>query len=113
MEDEDIKNYIVTIITVIIILLILVVVLINNTDIDNKIKQTLIQKCDNYNTTQHFNIIKQYLIFSSFAQKNIYLYNYTNETYVCKADIEMCSEGLRLCFDGAIFSEQINYTINK
>ena len=75
----------------------------------------IIEQCKVVSYDEHFSSLKSFTLFTNYTiiSKGVKEYNVVNNsliTYVCKADIEACYEGLRLCLKSELYTDVRNYT---
>ena len=71
--------------------------------------------CQNISYEEHFGNLQGFTLFTSYQTLSTHLKNFTtiNEnltTYYCEADMNLCIDGLRMCFRGSLYSDERNYT---
>lgn len=102
MKDNTKDNILVCLIVILVSVFILSVIYSD--------KETNRQLCNTYNFTKHFDMVKSFTLMSDLKIKSIHILNETNITTQCYAETRMCIEGLRMCFDGILYSQPINKT---
>lgn len=70
-----------------------------------------VMDCSQYNFSKHFDMVKGFTLMSDYTIKNTFILNETNTTYICSANVRMCFDSLRMCWDGSLYSQSLNKTI--